>query len=345
MRRQKSGGRPRCARLMRAPPTPRIAPADGHARRHRRRVDRAARPARERRAGAPTSSSKCATTAARCCASATARARAHPQGAHTLRRRPIASATAPPGNVGARPIAHVVLTPALAIEASPTRCRPSAAWKPRTSRRRGATRRRPSARRSAPSPRPTTPRRANGAPTCSAPPRPSAGPAAGTRCSSPPTASAARRSTPVRSAAARVTSSASAWRATTSKSTRRATCRSTSTLHVCVKPDYFRSDVLRAVQRRACRATCCPTAGSACSIPTTSRSASRCISSRIVAAAQAVEGVDAVRLDRFQRLVDPSPASLENGVIPIGRLRSRSSPTIRTSASAAGSPSRAGGGK
>jgi len=42
--------------------------------------------------------------------------------------------------------------------------------------------------------------------------------------------------------------------------------------------------------------------------------------SRIVAAAQAVEGVDSVRLDRFERLADPDPATLEQGVIPMGRL-------------------------
>ncbi len=42
--------------------------------------------------------------------------------------------------------------------------------------------------------------------------------------------------------------------------------------------------------------------------------------SRIVAAAQAVEGVESVRLDRFERLADPDPATLEQGVIPIGRL-------------------------
>ena len=42
--------------------------------------------------------------------------------------------------------------------------------------------------------------------------------------------------------------------------------------------------------------------------------------SRIIAAAQAVEGVDSVRPDVFQRLVDPSPVSLADGVIAIGRL-------------------------
>jgi hypothetical protein len=40
--------------------------------------------------------------------------------------------------------------------------------------------------------------------------------------------------------------------------------------------------------------------------------------SRIIAAAQAVEGVDAVRPERFQRLVNPSATSLDEGVIAIG---------------------------
>ena len=42
--------------------------------------------------------------------------------------------------------------------------------------------------------------------------------------------------------------------------------------------------------------------------------------SRIVAAAQAVEGVDAVRTDRFQRLTNPSPTSRDEGVVTIGSL-------------------------
>jgi hypothetical protein len=40
--------------------------------------------------------------------------------------------------------------------------------------------------------------------------------------------------------------------------------------------------------------------------------------SPIVAVAQAVEGVEAVRTERFQRLVGPDPASLDLGVIGIG---------------------------
>ncbi|MBC7994960.1 MAG: hypothetical protein H7Z15_17140, partial [Rhizobacter sp.] len=42
--------------------------------------------------------------------------------------------------------------------------------------------------------------------------------------------------------------------------------------------------------------------------------------SRIVAAAQAVEGVEAVWAQRFQRLAAPDAASLSEGVIAIGAL-------------------------
>jgi hypothetical protein len=42
--------------------------------------------------------------------------------------------------------------------------------------------------------------------------------------------------------------------------------------------------------------------------------------SRVIAAAQAVEGVDSVRVDGFRRLSDPSSTSLDEGVIEIGDL-------------------------
>ena len=42
--------------------------------------------------------------------------------------------------------------------------------------------------------------------------------------------------------------------------------------------------------------------------------------SRVVAAAQEVEGVEAVWTKKFERMSDPDPASRENGVIPMGRL-------------------------
>jgi hypothetical protein len=42
--------------------------------------------------------------------------------------------------------------------------------------------------------------------------------------------------------------------------------------------------------------------------------------SRIIAAAQEVEGVDAVRADVFRRMVNPSATSLDLGVIDMGNL-------------------------
>ena len=42
--------------------------------------------------------------------------------------------------------------------------------------------------------------------------------------------------------------------------------------------------------------------------------------SAIVAAAQAVEGVGSVRVDRFRRMNDTGSTALEEGVIRVGRL-------------------------
>jgi hypothetical protein len=42
--------------------------------------------------------------------------------------------------------------------------------------------------------------------------------------------------------------------------------------------------------------------------------------SRIIAAAQAVEGVEAVQAEKFQRLISPLATSLDDEVIPIGSL-------------------------
>ena len=92
-----------------------------------------------------------------------------------------------------------------------------------------------------------------------------------------------------------VTSSASAWPATTSRSTAPRFVPLDVALHICVAaattsaPTCWRRsrDVLS--ERRPRR-----TARSASSIPTTSRSASRSTCRPIVAAAQAVEGVEAV---------------------------------------------------
>jgi hypothetical protein len=90
-------------------------------------------------------------------------------------------------------------------------------------------------------------------------------------------------------------------------------------LHICVKPGYFRSEVLRAV-RAQLSSVRLPDGRLGAFHPDNFTFGQQVYSSRIVAAAQSVEGVESVRLDKFQRLVDPSPATHENGVISIGRL-------------------------
>ena len=90
-------------------------------------------------------------------------------------------------------------------------------------------------------------------------------------------------------------------------------------LHLCVKPAYFRSDVVKAV-RDALSSALLPDGRLGVFHPDNFTFGQPVYLSRIVAAAQAVEGVESVRVDRFKRLVDPSPATLETGVIPIGRL-------------------------
>ena len=91
------------------------------------------------------------------------------------------------------------------------------------------------------------------------------------------------------------------------------------TLHICVKPDYFRSDVLRAV-RDELGTGVLPGGRLAIFHPDNFSFGETVYLSRIVAAAQAVEGVEAVWAQKFQRMAAPDPASLENGAIPIGRL-------------------------
>jgi hypothetical protein len=90
-------------------------------------------------------------------------------------------------------------------------------------------------------------------------------------------------------------------------------------LHLCVKPAYFRSDVVAAV-REVLSSRLLPDGRRGIFHADSFSFGEPVYLSRIVAAAQAVEGVDSVRVDRFQRLVDPRPESIETGVIPIGRL-------------------------
>ncbi|HUP10188.1 MAG TPA: putative baseplate assembly protein [Caldimonas sp.] len=88
-------------------------------------------------------------------------------------------------------------------------------------------------------------------------------------------------------------------------------------LHVCVKPDYFRADVLHAVQLvLSSEVLADGTLG--VFHPDNFTFAQDVYLSRIVAAAQSVEGVDAVRAQVFQRLIHPDPTTLDTGVIAIG---------------------------
>jgi len=90
-------------------------------------------------------------------------------------------------------------------------------------------------------------------------------------------------------------------------------------LHICVKRGHFRSEVLRAVKRvLSAERLSDNTLGTF--HPDNFSFGDPVFLSRIVAAAQAVEGVDSVRVDRFQRLIGPSPTSLEDGVIGTSRL-------------------------
>jgi hypothetical protein len=88
-------------------------------------------------------------------------------------------------------------------------------------------------------------------------------------------------------------------------------------LHVCVKPDYFRSDVLRAVQLEL-SSQVLPDGRLGVFHPDNFSFGEPVWLSRVIAAAQAVEGVEAVQAERFQRLANPGGTSLEQGVIPIG---------------------------
>ena len=90
-------------------------------------------------------------------------------------------------------------------------------------------------------------------------------------------------------------------------------------LHLCVKPDYLRSDVVRAVQR-VLSAGVLSDGTLGVFHPDNFSFGDDVYLSRIVAAAQAVPGVDSVRVDRFQRRANPDPTSLDAGVIPIGEF-------------------------
>lgn len=90
-------------------------------------------------------------------------------------------------------------------------------------------------------------------------------------------------------------------------------------LHLCVKPDYFRSEVLRAA-RDVLSNHMRPDGTLGLVHPDNFSFGQPVYLSRIVQTAQTVEGVESVRVDRFERLIGPSPTSLADGVITVGRL-------------------------
>jgi predicted phage baseplate assembly protein len=90
-------------------------------------------------------------------------------------------------------------------------------------------------------------------------------------------------------------------------------------LHLCVKPGYFRSEVLRAVKAELSSGVL-PDGRLALFHPDKFSFGEPVYLSRIVATAQAVKGVDSVSTLKFQRMGAPGMGSLDSGVIPIGRL-------------------------
>lgn len=90
-------------------------------------------------------------------------------------------------------------------------------------------------------------------------------------------------------------------------------------LHLCVKPGYFRAEVVRAV-REVLSDRLLPDGRRGVFHPDAFSFGEPVYLSRIVAAAQAVPGVDAVRADRFGRMVGGNATSLAEGVVRMGRL-------------------------
>jgi hypothetical protein len=90
-------------------------------------------------------------------------------------------------------------------------------------------------------------------------------------------------------------------------------------LSLCVNKEYFRSEVVAAV-KTVLSSDVLPTGQLGFFHPDNFTFAQSVYLSPIIAAAQAVEGVDSVRVTRFQRLVNPDATALANGVISMGSL-------------------------
>ncbi len=91
------------------------------------------------------------------------------------------------------------------------------------------------------------------------------------------------------------------------------------TLHLCVRPGYFRSEVVRAVQLEL-GAGVLPDGRLAVFHPDNFTFGQPVYLSPIIAAAQAVQGVEAVWVKKFERFGQPDTLPMEAGVLTLGRL-------------------------
>lgn len=90
-------------------------------------------------------------------------------------------------------------------------------------------------------------------------------------------------------------------------------------LHICVQDDYFRADVVHAVEQ-VLSSDILPDGRLGIFHPDNFSFGQPVYLSRVIAAAQAVDGVDAVLPELFQRMGNPSSTALDDGVIAIGDL-------------------------
>jgi CBS domain-containing protein len=91
-------------------------------------------------------------------------------------------------------------------------------------------------------------------------------------------------------------------------------------LHLCVLAGHFRADVVRAVGLEL-GTTVLPGGRLALFHPDNFSFGQAVYLSQVIARAQAVTGVEAVAATRFTRLASPETASLDSGVITLGRLQ------------------------
>ena len=91
------------------------------------------------------------------------------------------------------------------------------------------------------------------------------------------------------------------------------------TLHVCVKPDHFRSDVKAALLRVFSKRTL-PDGRRGAFHPDNFTFGQPVYLSRIYAAAQAMDGVASVDVTQFERQGRPDPQAFADGVLKFARL-------------------------